>query len=162
MTMSVDDLQLTQVPSVKAGMLIRRPPMEVFQAFVDPAVTTRFWFTTSSGKLTQGAKVRWDWETYGVSTTVSVTAVEEDSRIVFDWNDDNPTTVEMRFIPWEHDTTYVQVTETGLSGDGDEIVAYTTGSAEGFSMVLCALKALLEHDVVLTAVVDHLPKGLEL
>ncbi|MBC7990984.1 MAG: polyketide cyclase, partial [Luteimonas sp.] len=26
-------------------MLIRRPVAEVFEAFVDPAITSRFWFT---------------------------------------------------------------------------------------------------------------------
>jgi uncharacterized protein YndB with AHSA1/START domain len=35
--------------SAKAEMLIRRPVAEVFEAFVDPAVTTRFWFTKSEG-----------------------------------------------------------------------------------------------------------------
>jgi len=34
-------LELTSVPSVKVGMLIRRPPAEAFQAIVDPAVTIR-------------------------------------------------------------------------------------------------------------------------
>lgn len=38
---------LTQQPVVKAEMLIRKPVEEVFEAFVDPAVTTRFWFTKS-------------------------------------------------------------------------------------------------------------------
>jgi hypothetical protein len=32
-------------------MLIRRPVEEVFNAFVDPTVTTRFWFSRSSGQL---------------------------------------------------------------------------------------------------------------
>jgi uncharacterized protein YndB with AHSA1/START domain len=66
MTMSAEDLRLTHIPSVKVGMLIRRPPDEVFQAFVDPAVTTRFWFTRSSGKMTPGASIRWEWEVQGV------------------------------------------------------------------------------------------------
>ena len=51
---------------VKAEMLIRRPVAEVFEAFVDPAVTTKFWFTKSSGRLEAGKRVRWDWEMYGV------------------------------------------------------------------------------------------------
>lgn len=29
----------------KAEMLIRRPIAEVFEAFVDPAITARFWFS---------------------------------------------------------------------------------------------------------------------
>jgi len=48
-------------------MLIRRPPGDVFQALVDPAITTRFWFTKSSGELVRGATVRWEWEMYGAS-----------------------------------------------------------------------------------------------
>jgi uncharacterized protein YndB with AHSA1/START domain len=160
----VKNLQLSHIPTVKLGMLIRRPPAEVFQAFVDPAITTRFWFTKSSGKLVPGATIRWDWEMFGVSDTVFVKEVEENSRILIEWGDgDESTTVEFRFIPWREDATYVQVTETGLSGDGDELVSRVADSTGGFYQVLCALKALLEHGVVLTVVVDHAPpKGLNL
>jgi uncharacterized protein YndB with AHSA1/START domain len=157
----VSTLQLTQIPTVKVGMLIRRPPAEVFRAFVDPAVTTRFWYTRSSGPMTPGAHLRWDWEMYGVSTTVAVKEVDDNRRILFEWDEDRPTTVELRFIPWAEDTTYVHVTETGLSGTGDEIVAHAADSTGGFSTVLCALKALLEHDIVLTVIEDHHPKGVE-
>jgi uncharacterized protein YndB with AHSA1/START domain len=160
--MSSQELQLTHVPSVKVGMLIRRPPSEVFQALVDPTITTRFWFTKSSGNLVPGAELRWDWEMYRVSANVSVREVEEDSRILIDWGDaDGTTTVEFRFVPWEAEATYVEVTETGLRGDGDELVSRVAGSTGGFTIALCALKALLEHDVVLTAVADRFPKGLE-
>ena len=44
-------------PIVRVQMRIRRPVREVFAAFVDPAITTRFWFTKSSGPLVQGAEV---------------------------------------------------------------------------------------------------------
>jgi uncharacterized protein YndB with AHSA1/START domain len=149
-TMSVDHLQLTHVPSVNVGMLIRRPAAEVFEAFADPAVTTRFWFTKSSGRLVTGTNVRWDWEMFGLSTNVSVRKVEDNRRIVFDWgpDGDEPRTVEFRFIPRGDDSTYVRVTESGLRGDGDEIVAHIAASTGGFYQVLCALKALLEHGVV--------------
>ena len=33
----------------KAGMLIRRPVKDVFEAFVDPKITTKFWFTRAAG-----------------------------------------------------------------------------------------------------------------
>lgn len=36
--------------SVEAQMLIRKPVEQVFQAFIDPAITVHFWFTKSSGK----------------------------------------------------------------------------------------------------------------
>ena len=160
--MATDDLQLTQVPSVEVGMLVRRPPGDVFQALVDPDITTRFWFTKSSGKVVSGASLQWDWEMYGVSAKVSVKDVDENRRIAFDWGDDEETTtVEFRFTPLGDDATYLRVTETGLSGDGDALVARVAGSTGGFTIALCALKALLEHDVVLTVVRDRFPKGLD-
>lgn len=42
-------------------MLIRKPVAKVLSAFVDPATTTQFWFTKSSGRLEPGKNVRWDW-----------------------------------------------------------------------------------------------------
>jgi uncharacterized protein YndB with AHSA1/START domain len=39
--MAAPDLKLSRAPSVEVGMLIRRPPADVFRAFADPAVTTR-------------------------------------------------------------------------------------------------------------------------
>lgn len=43
-----------------AEMLIRRPVAEVFEAFVDPAITTQFWFTHSTGRLDQHREVEVD------------------------------------------------------------------------------------------------------
>jgi uncharacterized protein YndB with AHSA1/START domain len=159
MIMTVDTLHLTRVPTTDVAMLIRRPPDEVFRAFVDPAVTTRFWFTASSGKVTPGAVLRWEWEMYGVHADVRIIDVEENRRIAFQWNDEDPTTVDVRFTP-RGDGTYVQITETAPSGDGDALVAHAVGSTGGFTIVLCAMKALLEHDVVLSAVRDRYPEGL--
>ncbi|MGW5412251.1 SRPBCC family protein [Actinomadura geliboluensis] len=161
--MSQAAFTLTRPPMVKEGMLIRRPAAEVFRAFADPAVTTRFWFTKSSGKLVPGTTVRWEWEMYGASVDVRVKEAEEGERIVFDWGpEDAATTVTLRFVPWKDDTTYVQVTETGFSGDGDTAVARVADSTGGFTMTLCALKALLEHDIELAVVADHSPPGLEI
>jgi uncharacterized protein YndB with AHSA1/START domain len=39
----------------------------VFEAFVNPDITTTFWFTRSSGRLEAGKQVEWDWEMYGIS-----------------------------------------------------------------------------------------------
>ena len=162
MTMSASDtdLRLDEIPTVHVGMLIRRRPEDVFRAFVDPAVTTRFWFTRSDGRLTPGAQVHWVWEMYGVSTTVRVKEVEDNRRIVFDWGDEAHTTVDVRFTPWGDDATYVEVTESGFDGDGDALVARVADSTGGFTIVLCAAKALLEHDLALAVVRDAHPKEL--
>lgn len=147
-----------EIPVAEAAMLIRRPVREVFEAFVNPAITTRFWFTKSSGPLEAGKSVRWDWEMYGVSTTVEVKALEENRRIVIEWESSpGNTTVEWIFTERGESETFVAVTESGFQGDGDDIVKLALDSTGGFTMVLCALKALLEFNVVLNVVADKAP-----
>src|SRR5918996_3287051 len=141
------ELTLSKVPSVNVGLLIRTAPEQVFEALVEPAITTRFWYTRSSGPMSPGAQLRWDWEMYGVSSEESVHHVEPDRRIGFSWNSYDPTaptTVDIRLDPRPGGATYVQVTETGFSGDGDTVVQQVAASTEGFTFVLCALKAWLE------------------
>ena len=158
----MDNLQLKQVPSTKTGMLIRKPVAEVFEALVNPDITTKFWFTKSSGRLEAGKRLQWDWEMYGISIPVTVKAIEQNQRLVIEWPGDNdPTTVQWMFAPQKDGTTFVSITEAGFTGDGDDLVKQVTDSTQGFSLVLAGLKALLEHDVRLNLVADRYPKGIE-
>lgn len=145
-------------PTVQTQMLIRRPIDEVFNAFVDPAVTTRFWFTGSSGRLEPGARVTWAWEMYGVSADVRVKAIEQPSRILIEW-DEPSTTVEWRFTSPEAEATLVKISNTGFKGTGEEVVAMALDSMGGFSLVLAALKAWLEHGIALDLVADRNPEA---
>ncbi len=143
-------------------MLIRRPVAAVFEAFVNPAITTKFWFTRSSGRLEAGKQVQWDWEMYGISIPVTVKAIEPMTRIVVEWTSYRaPTTIEWVFTPLEDGMTFVSVTNSGFEGDGDEVVKQALDSTQGFALVLAGLKALLEHDVRLNLVADRFPGGIE-
>lgn len=153
-------LHLTQVPVAKTGMLIRKPVAEVFAAFIDPAVTTRFWFTKSSGRLEAGKEVKWEWEMYGASTMVTAIAVEPNKRIVIEWDGyTGRTTVEWKFAPLTDKETFVSISESGWTGEGDDLVKYACDSTGGFTWTLAGLKALLEHNVRLNLVADRFPKG---
>jgi len=143
----------------KAGLRIRKPVSEVFEAFVDPAITTQFWFTKGSGRLEAGKQIKWEWEMYNVSAEVDVKAVEPNKRIVIEWMGNgglNP--VEWVFMPQKNDTTFVTVTESGFSGTDDEIVAQALNSTGGFTMVLAGAKAWLEHRIHLDLVLDGFPE----
>jgi uncharacterized protein YndB with AHSA1/START domain len=158
----MDSLQLTQLPVSKTGMLIRKPVAEVFEAFVDPAITTKFWFTKSSGRLEAGRQIQWDWEMYGISIPVNPKAIEAHKRILLEWPGySGPTTVEWTFAPQKDGGTFVSITESGFTGDGDELVKQVTDSTQGFTLVLAGLKALLEHNIRLNLVADRYPEGIE-
>ena len=88
----------------KAEKLIRKPVAKVFEAFINPEITTKFWFTKSSGRLEAGEQVTWTWEMYNVSVQVNVKEIEENKRILIEWGDPGEvTTVEWIFTPYEND-----------------------------------------------------------
>src|ERR1041385_4241519 len=132
-------------PVAYAQMLIRRPVEQVFEAFVDPAITSRFWFTKGSARLEAGKQVRWDWEMYGASGIIDVKEIEANSRLLIEWNGpDNPSLVEWKFEPRGEDQTFVTIRNWGFGSDANSRVAEAIGSTGGFSFVLAGLKAYLE------------------
>jgi uncharacterized protein YndB with AHSA1/START domain len=62
-------------------MLIRRSPHHVFEALADPSITTRFWYTKSTARMTEGAELTWKWEMYHVASRVRVDQVEPNRHI---------------------------------------------------------------------------------
>jgi uncharacterized protein YndB with AHSA1/START domain len=140
-------------PVARTHMLIRKPVALVFEAFVDPTITSKFWFTRGSGRLEQGAEVTWYWDMYGASAQVKVKTVEKNKIIAVEW----PTPVEWVFTPKSTDTTFVVITASGFVGTDDERVARAIDSMGGFSFVLAACKAFLEHGIALNIVADHNP-----
>ena len=148
-------------PVAKAQMLIRKPVAEVFDALVNPATTSRFWFSKSSGMLEAGKQVRWDWEMYGHHTTVDVKAIEKNKRILIEWDGPkNPTLVEWTFEPKGTQSTFVVVKNWGFSGDTDKVMAQAIDSTGGFTFLLAALKVFLEHGIEPNFVLDHAPDAL--
>ena len=98
------------------------------------------------------------------TSSIQVTAkvIEPNHRIVIEWPGySGPTTVEWTFAPLDDGTTFVRVTESGFTGNGDQLVKYVADSTQGFSLMLAGLKALLEHGVRLNLVGDRYPKGVD-
>lgn len=148
-------------PAAKAEMLIRKPVAEVFEAFIDPEITSKFWFTKGGGRLVAGTQVSWTWEMYHFSMNIKVLSVEQNKRILIEWPAEGPsTTVEWIFTSRRDHTTFISITNSGFAGTPEEIMAQVVGSTEGFSLVLAGLKALLEHHVVLNLVADRFPDGI--
>jgi uncharacterized protein YndB with AHSA1/START domain len=143
-------------PVAKAEMVIRKPVAQVFNAIIDPAVTTKFWFTKSTGKLEPGKRVRWDWEMYGVGTDVDVKEIVPNKRILIEWDSYvGRTPVEWEFAARADNTTMVTVTNYGFQGE--DVVKQAIESTQGFSFMLAGLKAWLEHNFALDLVADKSP-----
>ncbi|RWC49143.1 MAG: polyketide cyclase [Mesorhizobium sp.] len=151
-------MDIHEKPTAEAGMLIRRPVADVFEAIVDPAITTKFWFTHGSGRLDSAEKVHWEWRMYGVSTTVDVSEIVANKKIVMRWSDP-PTTVIWTFTEMPDETTFLEVRNFGFAGNGDQQVKEAVGSTGGFTLVLAGAKAWLEQGLTLGLIGDRHPKG---
>jgi uncharacterized protein YndB with AHSA1/START domain len=154
--------QLTRIPIAKTGMLIRKPVEPVFEAIVNPEITTKFWFSKGSGRLETGKAVTWEWESHDVSIEVTPKVVEPNKRVVIEWPGySGPTTVQWTFQSIPDGTTFVRVQESGWTGDADQLMRYVADSTQGFTLLLAGLKAWLEHGIQLNLTLDRYPKGIE-
>jgi uncharacterized protein YndB with AHSA1/START domain len=125
---------------VSAQMLIRRPPGEVFAAFANPQTIRKFWLRDTSGPLAPGARVQWHFMVAGATASVIVTGFEAPRRIGFDWP--GGMHVELRFEPFGEGDTHVCAEVGGFNGK--DLLTQATNVVEGFTIVFCDLKTLLE------------------
>lgn len=144
------------MPTVETQMLIRKPISIVFQAFIDPAITTKFWFTKSSGPLEVGKTVTWEWEMYNVSSGVQVKEIIPNKKITIEW-DDPTTTVDFEFTALTDNSTYVVIKNYGFSQTGDDLIEIIKNNTGGFTTVLDGLKAYLEFGIELNLIKDKFP-----
>jgi uncharacterized protein YndB with AHSA1/START domain len=145
----------------KTEMLIRKPIDEVFEAFINPEITTKFWFTKSSGKLEEGKETEWTWEMYNHSISVRAKMIELNKKIEIEWgNSDEISTVEWKFKNLGEVGTFVSIINSGFQGETEKIISQIRDSTEGFTLVLAGLKAYLEHNIELNLILDRFPKEL--
>lgn len=143
--------------TVETQMLIRKPVSVVFKALTDPAVTTNFWFTRSSGDLEAGKKVTWYWDMYGVSAEVNVKEIVPNKKISIEWNEP-ATTVDFEFTRISDNATYVIIKNYGFKLSGDDLINAIKDNTGGFTTLLDGMKAYLEHGIRLNLVGDKYPK----
>ena len=144
------------IPLVETKMLIRRPVEEVFQAFIDPAITTNFWFTKSSGPLEAGKTVTWEWEMYKASAQVCVKEIISNELIKIEWGEP-PVTVDFLFEVFSKDSTYVVIRNYGFQLKGDDLIQAIKDNTGGFTTVLDGMKAYMEHNIKLNLIADKYP-----
>lgn len=134
---------------------ISRPVHEVFEAVADPKKLSGY-FTTggAEGRLEKGSTVTWDFHDFPGAFPVHVTDVVQDKKIVLRWGaapDGDPagayeTTVTMTFEGLEDGRTRVSISESGWR-DNAKAQKASYGNCEGWTGMLCAMKAYVEHGI---------------
>lgn len=145
----------------KVSGRIARPVEEVFEAVADPAKLSRY-FTTGGavGRLEGGAMVQWEFADFPGAFPVEVIEVEKNRRIVISWeanegppDDGDPvvraaymTTVVFTFEALDDGRTLVTIEEGGWRETATGLKA-AFGNCQGWSQMLAALKAWVEHGI---------------
>ena len=127
-------------PVAKASTLVRQPTAQVFDAFVNPDTITKFWLEASSGPLSAGARVNWRFLVPGATDDVTVTRFEPPSVLAFDFSDG--VSVTLTFEAYTPGITRLELEASGFRGE--DALAQVVNATEGFTIVLCDLKTLLE------------------
>jgi len=133
----------TLAPTAKVRMLIRRPVEEVFAAITSADTLTKFWLSSASGPLALGKTIRWEFRVPGASVESFVKELVPNERILIEWSDG--TTLEWKFERRADGSTVLEVENRGFAGDPREAIATALESTQGFAIVVCDLKSLLEH-----------------
>ena len=153
----------------KVAARIAKPVHQVFEAVADPQQLSQY-FTTggAKGRLETGATVTWDFHDFPGAFPVEVVEVVPDEKIVLRWDAaegeqavadfddgkqprittaDYKTTVTIDFAPIDGGgRTLVEIREEGWRETQGGLDA-SYGNCMGWSQMLCALKAWLEHGV---------------
>lgn len=141
---------------------IARPVNEVFEAVADPDELSQY-FTTggAEGRLETGVTVYWDFADFPGAFPVEVVEVVPNQRIVLKWEanegaagdgdtvDESAayhTTVSMEFEPLDDGRTLVSIAEQGWRSS-EQGLAASYGNCEGWTGMLCAMKAWKEHGI---------------
>ena len=136
---------------------ISRPPAEVYEAVADPETLSHY-FTTggAKGRLETGATVTWDFHDFPGAFQVEIAEADKPRRIVLRWaaNEDSlapedayDTKVTFTLEPVDNGArTKVSVREEGWRETEAGLQA-SYGNCMGWSQMLVALKAWLEHGI---------------
>jgi len=145
--------------TAKARIRIRKSPAETFAAFADADKMSQFWFTRRDTGLVEGQSSTWSLGSAedAFSFDVFIKEYREPESIIIEWAgpDGNTTQVSWSFEATGDGDTILSIEESGFAGTDEDIVARALDSTGGFNQVLIAAKALVEHNVAMNVVADH-------
>jgi uncharacterized protein YndB with AHSA1/START domain len=121
-------------------LFIQALPNDVYAAFVEPAVLTRFWLSAASGPLSVSEKVRWKFMVEGAEADVKAITMDPGRRLAWEWSGSK---VSIELEPLDGGTAVTLVNDS-FSATGPGAIDAVVDATQGFSFVLADLKTLLE------------------
>lgn len=130
----------------QASIQIQKPVHEVFDGITNPEKMTKYFISKSTGSLTSGQEVFWQFPEFDGSYPVNQVNVQPNSIISFVW--DPGTVVRIELEEQADGSTVVSVTE-GSKPLNEENMKWLVSNTGGWANFLACLKAYLEYDIQL-------------
>ena len=127
---------------------IIKPASEVFEALVDPAKMSNYWFSSGSGRLEPGKTITWRYDEYDAQVDIKVMEIEINQKIVFQWGTDGEghvVTITLKEL--EQASTLIEVNEEGFNETDENIIRHLVDNKEGWVYMLTCLKGYLEFGI---------------
>ncbi len=123
--------------------LVRKDIDTVFNAIVDKDKISKYFVSSASLDLIEGAEVKWEWKDFNAKCMVNVLVIEKNNRIVFNWEGNQVATkVEMLFSNKDNGITEVNITESSYENN-EEGIKRVMQQTQGWTDFICSLKAYL-------------------
>lgn len=128
------------------------PVQQAYEAVADPAqLSQHFTLGGAKGRADRGATLTWEFADFPGPFDVQVVEAIPHERLVFDWphpGDTGINRVTFRFEDIEGARCKVSITESGWTADAEGL-RFAFGNCMGWSHMLAAMKAWLDHHVQL-------------
>lgn len=131
----------------KVQMGILKPVSEVFEAIVDPEIMSKYFISSSTGKMESGKNLTWTWPDFDGEIQIKVGKIEKDKIVSFEWGGSgNNCVVVISLEAKSENKSLVIVTESDWPADYKG-AKQCMGQVEGWTNFLCCLKAYLEYGI---------------
>ncbi len=128
---------------------INKPRDQVFKAVTEPDQLNRYFTSASSGPLSKGAKVLWEWHNAPGRHPVEVKDFIENQKITIEWlmpDDAYSTRVTLTFSDLDGGSTLLEISEEGFRED-EQGLGFFASNIRGWQAMVDAMKAYLEYGV---------------
>jgi uncharacterized protein YndB with AHSA1/START domain len=131
----------------KVQMGILKPVSEIFDAIIDPEIMTKYFISTSTGRMESSKTLTWTWPDFNGELQIKVGKIEKDKVVSFEWNGSGTNCVVVITLEARNDKkTFVIITESEWPADYKG-AKQCMGQVEGWTNFLCCLKAYLEYGI---------------
>lgn len=127
---------------------ILKPAKKVFDAIIQPETMKKYFISKASDKMTEGKKIKWEFEDVGAKIDVKVLKIIENKQITFEWNASGKSAkkVDISLEPESDEQTNIKITESSFEFT-KEGIKKALGQTQGWTDFICSMKAYLYADL---------------